>query len=417
MTNIKSESIFEAIESLEYENKDDIVMTLMGLNGLHSSNNLKAYTTFFPGQGKLLVLKKTFVLKIENKVTKKINEYSVSVLVYLKKSYPKDAPEVYMYLDKKIDLTKILVNTENPYINRDTFEVKTKMCFMWDKTSNLNDLLLEIESSFSNNFPIATSDKKMTNFPNSKCFLKSVSQIMFLEEGNEVNHHIGKNNNRPNPNSNPNQNQVKNNQVRNPYNDINDIFNSSSQKNENKNKYDPILLQSVFERDNQIKNQIKTIIINEIINSSKNTLSTVIKDKNDDLLKLENEKNNLTKNISWLKNYIEKQKNIQTTLDEKIESFKKQIETLTQESKNLKEESQINFSNLSSYANEIALSNNGELLNLVSIELSIEELIYLVKKLFSKSNQSIAGPINLIRSLSKELFKVKMIQKKYLNSN
>mmetsp|Transcript_28887 Transcript_28887/g.30041 ORF Transcript_28887/g.30041 Transcript_28887/m.30041 type:complete len:457 (-) Transcript_28887:75-1445(-) len=450
--SIKTENIFDIINELNYLSKDEIVFRIMTLQSLDP--NFELYKTH--GQessnSKIVVIKKTFQIQLSNK-----NKYPVSVLIYLDEKFPASPPTAYLFIDTSVDIRSIVVNANNPHISKDSFELRTEKLLYWDSNILLLDLCQEIEDSFKKNFPVVKSKEKVNNTPHRKCYLNILSKVSVVSQNNHNKSNkgslggggaIGGGNNFNSNFVNP---QNRNNSISNPskpnlIKDINDLFgdlqvNDDSKGNQNKivvkaqksslsnnnnnnnsnssNKpkasiiQDSNILESVFENQNLMDDQLKQILKNEILHACEAQYSSRIQPRNDLAIKLSKEMNDLKAASSQILTTKDKINNFCNILRQRVEACENTHKEI--QLRNINNNNQggmVNTESLAAMISEIGLSNNGELISLISIEMSIEELIVIVKKAYERKEQDFDSAVKLVRTLTKEAFKVKKLREK-----
>lgn len=78
------------------------------------------------------------------------NTFDIPILIYLPKKFPYEDPEVFVERTSK-DLG---INTKNRNIDPQTFRIMTKGLSVWNSYSSIQNIVVEVNNSFNENFPV-----------------------------------------------------------------------------------------------------------------------------------------------------------------------------------------------------------------------------------------------------------------------
>lgn len=343
-----TKSIFEVMNQLIYKNKEEIFNTLIDLK--EKDQSLEIYL-------RKIGTSQYYIYLI------KILKNSVKFTIHLLDGYPKIPPKTFLFLD---DNTVLNINKNNYDVNAGTFEIKTKMILYYNPSHTLESIINEINSSFEKNIPYFGFSYLSNNVYNSDnsnySFCRFISNVDFKAQ----------------------------------------LFNEESESNKKTNSINSL------EDD-----KIKEILINEIIdedfyNDYKFNISRIL-DERKVLIELDNE----IKDSIVYKNRLYEM--IKISIAENDNQINKNLKILEKEEETLKIKK--NMSNLMKNIDLFNLddylkisSNEKRILELISLESSLEDIYLYVKKLIDKNMINFDNAVIYIRYLTNEIGKVKFLR-------
>jgi hypothetical protein len=384
-------------------------------------------------------------------VTLNKNTYEIPIIMYIPQNFPNSAPEIVV--EKLTPDT--LVNPQNTDIDQVTYRVMTKGLRSWNPYTQILSIINEISASFNLIFPVynksktSSSSTTSTNTSNTSMYTSSSNYSGGYSGGGGIssgqgyvyNQGGGYQSDGYSPfqmpsgistgtsstfskgssgglkktntiygdlgiNTNPNVNTVPTtsyntgpySSMTNPYQDYKQPSYSSSSAPSNMSKEDA-------------EKAIKQILIDDIkFKVSKPLLDETRRLKSEEikLNNFKNELNNQIKKVSEISNYK----------DNIISQCRNMLSTLDTENSNIKDYivnnqgKEITKDNVLSYISV----NNEQIIKIISIEATIEDLILIIKKGFDKKASEFTDAVRFIRTATRELFKIKIIKDKMLSS-
>lgn len=314
--------------------------------------------------------------------------YDVTILIYLPKFFPTDAPEIYIERNEELGVNPNICKMIDPV----TFGVKCSTLINWNKSkSTIDEVINELFVAFSSNFPVYRLEPKECGKkygPDCVIYNKKIIPIDF--EAPSVTKSVPNNSYMNNLSIHSNVEKYKNEQVK-----TNHVPQQNLVPVQKKNK--------VYFSDEQIRQFIVAELFEKVqIKIRKD--STQLKAHEQFLLK---QKDRYTEQKAKIQKLVEKEddiiKNITTlsaSTDSQIANFRsymKDKETVQTESSNV--ESLIHVS-------------NEKVLRLVAMEALIEELLTIFRRAYEKKILSYDDCIKYTRNVSRELFKIKTYRDK-----
>ncbi len=375
---MQSININEAIDQSTYliQRKDEIYFFF--IKTFSDKSNVKCYL-------KRQSLFENIIL-IKYELTVKNDEISpINLLIYFYNDFPYDEPDFYLENNSQFEINN---NYLDSIISRKNLRINSKVFYIWDYSKkNINDFFTKIQKVFELTFPFIKSD--VPNNFSGNCDLK-IDECIPIIFNNNLSHSLY-------------QSMIyesSSNEI------FSDLFNLSKKLEKQKNNYS---------RNEEIEVKVKNIIRKEIRNKCEKVIPNIIEHLKLKRNKFEEiEKTILNENIINNKNnLVKKFENTISKLNILKDKFKIQEKKLIEINNNLKKEkNKINLNNLQNYFTV----ENEDILNFMSMEKDDLEYLFNIKIFFAKKIISFEYTKNLIRNISKEIFRIKfLINKDLLN--
>jgi len=230
--------------------------------------------------------------------------------------------------------------------------------------------------------------------------------------------------NNPNPNTNINQipvnqygynntNMYPNNNNSNPY--VQPLNNPVNYQNQI-NPYMPNQFNNIPNNQPQLDpkradEEVKKILIAEIVSNTETKIKEEIKRNKQQDEKLKNYKNQFNSQIEKYKKFLSRKEEIIKLSDGYVKNAENEIVNI----QNYLSKIQDRIVNSSNYDNFIFVSHM-DVVKIISIEATIEDIIVIVKKAFEKNIINFNETSRIIRSLTREAFKIKYYREKLIKS-
>ena len=423
--------IFEIISECNYpmNSRDYIGMVILELYNL---DNATAFYKVMRNNEKVIVA------HFKVKVLFKSKSYDVPILIYIPKTFPKTAPEIY--IENQSDIG---VNPKNKDIDVSTKKLSLGTLRGWNVYSTISGVIEDIKVSFNKEFPIYkknntntsvvsnNSGNNTTNISNS-----NINNSIYNSSygNNNINNSTYNNNintsntstiksnsmysNYYNNNNNSNFNNYNNNN-----NNINNINTSTFNNNNNLNTSTFNNNNNNFNNNlNNLKPNFNNMNLNNTTNLNSVHYESEIKKKLVEELKkqlepkLKEEVICLKKQEDILLNYKKEfssmgdsLSNLSGNKNKAINLLNDYIISINDDVNNLKDYIQkLNESNLNNdnYESFIEYTNK-DLIKVCCIEATLEDLVSVLKKAFDKGVFSYEESLKLIRETTKEIIKVR----------
>jgi hypothetical protein len=364
-------NILDVMSMSDYRQEDkDYITSLLYDNFMSNSNA----TLYFKSQSKTIIIR--LILDVTFKGTLKV----VPILIYLNRGFPNCPPDIFI---EKVD--EIGLSPQNLYTGQD-FKLKTPKLLNWNKNNGLMAVVSEIQENFNKNFPIYKLDLHMRNkqyYP-PETILNRTQLVEFNFDAPII---MNKEIERNNMNYGGDQNN----------------FNNPPYHHSKSDNHLIVKPKKVTFSDTQIKE----ILINEIairmlgkfkkeyctINQQQRELVTL---KNDILQKREVYANVVGKKDEIINNF-----NIMTTnLRDQVDSIQNYIVKAR--------DKQIHKDNIDSFL----FISDDKLIRLISVEATVEDYLSIIKKAFEKGVLTFKDCNKEIRSVSRELLRIKFYRNK-----
>lgn len=313
--------------------------------------------------------------------------YDIPVLIYIPKSYPYQAPEVYIERTSK----DVQINPNNKEIDANTCRVITKGLYAWSSYSNIPFIIAEVNNCFNAQFPIyssgsSSSSTSTTRSPNNMNTANYTPNITSTNQGytnNEMNINLT---NQCNLGSTGNVNSFR--------------YNSSDYNQQPNYSNQQVNYQGQGGQEAEL--QIRQIIAREICDK---VFGNIVKEMKK--LKSEEERikiyaEHFKKNCNRYTVAIEQQGHYSRMdtgeIDKEIEEIKASL------SENINKK--ITADNCNEYISE-PKETDKQVLKLISIEATLEDVLSVFKKGFERKAIDFGEAVRNIRNISRELTKVK----------
>ncbi len=308
--------------------------------------------------------------------------YEIPILIYIGKSFPYEAPEIY--LERNPDTG---VNPKNLDIDPNTFKITTASMKNWNQFTTVPNVINEITSSFTKFFPIYKLSIKQAPIQNDQSQLSGVSQnIDFSQQQTGYNQYQA-------PNTNPYGGNVNRGSI---YNDPNvnrgSIYNNPPQT----------IYNTQPQKQETPEEGIKKLLIDEILNNSESRIIEEVKKVKQQEEKLTNYMNEFNSQIDKYMNVINNSNKIQSDYQNLMNNCDIEINSI----KNYISENSSKEINSKNFENFIQIANQ-KLLKIVGIESSIEDFMAIIRKAYEREILSFEETTKIIRNISREVMKIK----------
>ena len=371
-------SIFEAVNQCSYNQNIKDYITNIILELCSNSKTAKYYkcSRALGNSGEtIIVIRYMITTKFSNRI------YEIPILIYIPSKFPYVPPEVYLERSSM----NIGINEKNRDIDQKTNQIKTKEIHNWNSYSTLQNVIIEISTSFSNAFPIFQITNKSTRANNNTAITEQKQQN--------------------NQNSNNIYQQYNNQQMPSQVTNQINVNNVSNYSNVNiTNQFGNITLN---ENTNQYELAIKSILIEDIKKLIYKPLSDEVKRLKREAEILKNYKNVFVNLIKKYNDYLLRRKDIMPNLDSLISHLDSEYSTL-------KMQNDCNINNKITQENcfSFVTLNNQNLINFISIEATIEDCLNIIKKSFERKIINFSECVKYIRTFSREMMKIKTVKEK-----
>lgn len=382
-------NIMDAILQCDYtsSNKDIITLiiydTFLGVNKVHMYM-LDKYNYKTAKFEKLIVVKCIITSQVNTKI------YEIPILMYFPRLFPAEPPEVYIERNDEIG-----INPKSQLcVDKNSFRVKVPSILSWNMMkSTVAGLIKDLYKEFNSVFPVYKLDlnERGKHKVSEECVLKHdfLTPISFdaplYSENEKLANQFIQNNHNINP---MNQQHHINNQPK--------VNNPQPQPQPQPNQI------PMFSDE-----QIKKIYLNELIHKLKDPII----DTKTQLYIIEDElqisKNNFIKEINEIQSLSEKKDDIIKAINKLSNEVQEQIDYNKSyiQLNNVSNEDNKNFDNLIKISDE-------QLLKVICAEATLEDFLFYIRKGFEKNIFTFQETMKLIRTYSRELFRIKYIRQK-----
>jgi len=363
--------------------KENIANVVIDIYQNTKNMNLNRY-----GKQNGIVTDVILLIKCQLNVQFKDRNYDIPISIIIPKKFPFEPPE--FYLDKMQDFC---INPKNSDIDALNWRILTNSLKNWDFYNNTSILtvLKEILNSFNKNFPIYRQSNVIYQKPQQNPLIETSSHS--FQSQSVYNPPLDSN-----KNISPNRVLSQSQPLINPHNLQNVVQYGNQNINTSGNN---------LQIDN---NTLKRIMVEEL----KLLIEPKIKEETKKLKqheeKLNNYRNEFRVQNEKLSKFVEKKDEIMEQVSSALKNIQIEITGILsylEQNKN----KVMDLNNLEEYIN----ISNSHVVNLISLECTIEDFISIYKRLSEKNVIDFMEMVKNIRVLTREQFKIRFYKEKLLN--